>query len=75
MLVFGGYGQMRISLQDGNIMNKEPTINGDEHDWCSGWRRLLCVFENNTGLGKKVKRAMNRRARRRAKDGIQREGR
>lgn len=48
-------------------MQKEPTINGDEHDWCSGWRRLLCVFVNNTGLGKKVKRAMNKRTRKRAK--------
>ena len=48
-------------------MKKEPAINGDEHDWTTGWRKLLKVFENNTGLGKAVKRAMNKRARRRAK--------
>jgi hypothetical protein len=46
---------------------REPTINGDEHDWTTGWRRLLCVFDNRTGLGKRVKRAINKRARRRAK--------
>lgn len=50
-----------------------PTINGDEHDWCSGWRRMLCVFANNTGLGKKVKKAMNKRTRRNAKERINEE--
>jgi hypothetical protein len=50
-------------------MNKrEPAINGDEQDWTSRWRRVLCVFANNTGLGKKVKRKMNKRERRRAND-------
>ncbi len=40
-------------------------ITGDEFDWTSrGWRRLLCVFKNHTGLGKKVKHAINGRARR-----------
>jgi hypothetical protein len=49
-------------------MSKERPINGDEEDWCSRrWRRLLRVFDNRTGLGKAVKRAMNRRARRKAK--------
>lgn len=39
-------------------------INGDEMDWCSkNARRLLKVFDNWTGIGKKVKRAMNKRAR------------
>lgn len=42
-----------------------PLINGDEYDWVSRkWRKLLCVFSNTTGLGKKVKRAINRRGRR-----------
>jgi len=42
-----------------------PLITGDEYDWVSkNWRRLLCVFKNQTGLGKKVKRAINQRARR-----------
>ena len=51
-------------------MRKEPAISGDEHDWNSKWRRWLCVFKNNTGLGKKVKRAMNKRARRRCRQDI-----
>ncbi len=47
-------------------MRKEKAITGDEIDWISkSWRRVLCVFKNRTGLGKKVKRAMNKRARRR----------
>ena len=44
-----------------------PAINGDEHDWTTIWRKVLCVFKNHTGLGKKVKRAMNKRARKKAK--------
>ena len=49
-----------------------PTINGDERDWTTSFRRLLCVFSNRTGLGKKVKRAMNKRARQKGKkDAIQ----
>lgn len=51
-------------------MRKEPAINGDEQDWTSKWRRLLGIFSNTTGLGKRVKRAMNKRARRRAKQEI-----
>jgi len=48
-------------------MRKEPAKNGNEHDWTTKWRHMLCVFSNNTGLGKRVKRAMNKRARKRAK--------
>ena len=49
-------------------MNKEPPRNGYEHDWCSRkWRRLLGVLQAHSGLGKSVKRAMNKRFRRRAK--------
>jgi len=48
-------------------MRREPAKSGDEQDWTTGWRRLLCVFKNRTGLGKKVKRAINKRARRKAK--------
>ena len=51
-----------------------PLITGDEYDWVSkNWRRALCVFKNTTGLGKKVKRAINRRTRRKNKQAI-REG-
>jgi len=46
---------------------REPCISGDEQDWCSGWRTVLKVFNNWTGLGKAVKRKMNKRARRRVK--------
>lgn len=56
-------------------MRKEPAVNGDEQDWVSHRaRRLLCVFSNWTGLGKKVKRAMNKRARRRAKVEVRDDG-
>ena len=54
-------------------MKKELAINGDEHDWTTMWRKLLCVFKNNTGLGKQVKRKMNKRARRKIKEKINRE--
>ena len=50
------------------MTKKEPTITGAENDWVSKrWRRLLCVFQNTSGLGKQVKRAINRRSRRRSK--------
>jgi hypothetical protein len=53
-------------------MTKEPAKSGDEHDWTSRrMRQLLCVFSNWTGLGKKVKRRMNKRARRRAKEKVE----
>jgi hypothetical protein len=48
-------------------VKREPTINGNEHDWTTRWRSLLAVFHNRTGLGKAVKRAINKRARRRGK--------
>lgn len=52
-------------------MRKEPPVNGDEADWCcKRWRWVLCAFKNTTGLGKKVKRAMNKRARRRSRTEI-----
>lgn len=45
-----------------------PLKGGDEYDWVSKtWRRLLCVFKNHTGLGKQVKRRINKRARRKSK--------
>ena len=54
--------------------DRVPKISGDEHDWTSkNWRRVLCVFSNRTGLGKKVKHALNRRARRKAREEIRNE--
>lgn len=51
-----------------NGQRKERPKNGNEQDWCSRyWRRLLCVFSNHTGLGRAVKRAMNKRFRKRAR--------
>lgn len=51
--------------------DRVPLQTGDEYDWVSKrWRRLLCVFKNRTGLGKKVKQALSRRARRRARQRI-----
>ncbi len=55
-------------------MKKEPAKSGDEHDWTTGWRRLLKVFSNRTGLGRRVKRAMNKRTRKRVKLEIERGG-
>ncbi len=52
-------------------MRREPTINGDECDWTTRWRRKLCVFQNHTRLGRKVKRAMSKRSRRRARREIE----
>ncbi len=55
--------------------DRTPLITGDEYDWTSrNWRRLLCVFRNTTGLGKKVKRAINRRTRRKVRQEIEKEG-
>jgi hypothetical protein len=54
-------------------MRKEPAKTADEYDWITGWRRWLRVFKNHTGLGKAVKRAMSKRARRRAKREIEKE--
>ena len=46
---------------------------GDESDAFGRWKRWLCVFYNNTGLGKKAKRSYNKRARRQAKSDLMRE--
>jgi len=48
-------------------VKKEPAKAGDEYDWVTSIRRHLCVFHNNTGLGKKIKRAMNKRFRKKGK--------
>lgn len=47
-------------------MNKEPPRTGAEHDWTSRWRRILCYCAR-AGVGKSIKRGMNKRARQRAK--------
>ena len=55
-------------------MRREPTKGLNERDWISKrWRRILCSFHNRTGLGKRVKRAINKRARHRAKREIEEE--
>jgi hypothetical protein len=46
----------------------EPMKCGDELDAFTGWRRLLCVFYNNTGIAKYCKTAYNKRVRRKAKE-------
>jgi len=48
------------------MTNKEPAKSGDEYDYLY-WKNRLCLFSNHTGLGKKVKRRMNKRNRRRTK--------
>ena len=47
-----------------------PLADADEQDYFSGWRRLLCVFYNNTGIGKRMKRKYNKRIRRMVKHGL-----
>lgn len=50
---------------------KERPKDADEADWVAkNWRRALCLFRNNAGLGKKVKRRMNKRFRRRGDEQI-----
>jgi len=48
-------------------------ISGDEHDALTGWRRLLKVFDNCTGLGKYAKRKYNKRLRKLEKREISKE--
>ena len=50
--------------------DKIPLSDGDENDAFSPWRRLLCVFYNNTGLTKRAKRKYNKRARKQAKEDV-----
>ena len=56
----------------GSMRRKDrlPLADGDEQDYFSHWRRLLCVFYNNTGLGKRMKRKYNKRARKEARHGL-----
>ena len=43
---------------------------GDEHDAFTGWRRVLCVFDNNTGVVRYWKRKYSKRVRRIVKDSL-----
>lgn len=54
-----------------NRKDRIPLADGFEQDALTGWRRLLCVFYNNTGLTKAMKRRYNKRARKEAKYGIE----
>lgn len=47
-------------------MRKEPAKRIAELDWVTGWRRVMCYLAR-AGVGKSLKRQMNRRARRRGK--------
>uniref|UniRef100_A0A6M3Y0D0 Uncharacterized protein n=1 Tax=viral metagenome TaxID=1070528 RepID=A0A6M3Y0D0_9ZZZZ len=49
------------------MRGKELAKNGDEIDVVTGWKRVLCVFHNCTGLAKAAKRRMNRRQRHRVR--------
>jgi len=53
-------------------VRKELPNSGDEADWCSRWwRHALAVFRHHSGLGRAVKRRMNKRFRRRARREIE----
>ena len=44
-------------------------LSGGEVDWVNKyWRRCLCYIQNSTGVGKKLKRSMNKRIRKEGKN-------
>ena len=48
---------------------KQKLKGGAEWDWVSKrWRRVLCYMQNHTGVGKKIKRGMNKRIRKEGKN-------
>ena len=44
--------------------NKQVLKNGDEEDWVSKWWRRIHIYTHRPGVGKRVKRALNKRKRR-----------
>ena len=51
------------------INMKQELKGGAEADWVDKrWRGVLCYLINSTGVGKKIKRGMNKRIRREGKD-------
>ena len=50
-----------------------PTNYGDEVDAFTRWRRMLCVFYNNTGLVKQAQRRYNKRVRKLVKEELRHE--
>ena len=55
-----------------DMRNREPAIDGDEQDWTSP-NRLTHKYTHRPGVGRFVKRKMNRRSRRRASLEIRRD--
>ena len=53
--------------------HRESMKGGDEFDAFTRWRHLLCVFHNNTGLRKAMKRKFNKRVRRKARTAMRAE--
>ena len=45
---------------------KQTLKGGAEYDWIGSWRRAYCYLQNS-GVGKSIKRGMNKRARHQAK--------
>jgi len=52
-------------------MKRIPLKGGDEYDALTGWRKMLKVFDNNTGIAKKTKRTYNKRFRKQAKKDLE----
>jgi len=46
---------------------KQKLKKGSEFDWVSKWRKLLC-YCSRAGVGKSIKRGMNKRIRKEGKD-------
>lgn len=46
---------------------KQKLKQGAEWDWVGSWRGFYCYLTNHSGVGKKIKRAMNKRIRKEGK--------
>ena len=47
---------------------KQKLKGGAEWDWVGSCRKFYCYLKNTTGVGKKIKRGMNKRIRKEGKD-------
>ena len=48
---------------------KQKLKGSAEWDWVSKyWRSVLCYMQNHTGVGKRIKRGMNKRVRKEGKN-------
>ena len=48
--------------------NKQVLKNGDEQDWVSLFWRRIHIYTEKPGVGKRIKRALNKRKRKEGKE-------